>query len=469
MDQRLYSGILRNFENLLTSKKNYDVIIQAGEEPNQRELYAHSTVLRCQSNYFDIAFSSSWAEKRNGKFFFKKPNISPYIIEAILRYLYCGMIDLNARPGTYILNLLVATDELDLHSLGEYVQDYFIKFQYKFLKNDPIAILEIIFKHETFTKLKDYFLEIICQESDILFGTDKISALPAQILETLLLRDDLALDEIEVWNNLITWTHAQQPTVKKDPYKWTNEELTLMAKTLSKFIPLIRFHDISSKEFFHKVLPYQYLLPERLRQEILRFYLVGDIRQIGTLPSRTLCNADELDSNIINAKYLALFARWMDKKDKVLKRMSQNFNLILRGSRDGFDADTFHLKCDNKGATIVVAKIKETNKIVGGYNPLDWEGLSLKSTPDSFIFLFESCDDVNAGKIGRVRESSNAIVCDPSWGPLFGNYNNGSNDLTMNAYGKWTSATNAYPNINVPRKFDVEDYEVYQVVYQVDN
>lgn len=85
MDSRLYSGILKNFENLLSSKKNYDVIIQAGEGLNQRELFAHSTVLRCQSNYFDTAFSSSWAEKRNGKFFFKKPNISPYILEAILR------------------------------------------------------------------------------------------------------------------------------------------------------------------------------------------------------------------------------------------------------------------------------------------------------------------------------------------------------------------------------------------------
>ncbi|GBC06903.1 hypothetical protein RclHR1_07130002 [Rhizophagus clarus] len=148
--------------------------------------------------------------------------------------------------------------------------------------------------------------------------------------------------------------------------------------------------------------------------------------------------------------------------------MPQSFNLILRGSRDGFDAGTFHLKCDNQGATIIVAKIKGVDKIVRGYNPLDWEGRQLKSTQDSFIFSFESYD-VYEGNIGRVIEPGNAIVCDPSWGPLFGNYNNDSNDLTMNAYGKWTSATNAYPSINISRKFEVEDYEVYQVVNQVDN
>src|ERR1700722_17439414 len=85
MDPELYLEILKNFEVLLITKKNYDVIIQAGEEQHQKELYAHSTILRCQSNYFDTAFSSSWAEKRNGKFIFKKPNMSPYIVEAVLR------------------------------------------------------------------------------------------------------------------------------------------------------------------------------------------------------------------------------------------------------------------------------------------------------------------------------------------------------------------------------------------------
>ncbi|GBC06902.1 hypothetical protein RclHR1_07130001 [Rhizophagus clarus] len=96
----------------------------------------------------------------------------------------------------------------------------------------------------------------------------------AEILETLLLRDDLSLNEIEIWNNLIAWIHAHQPTVKKDPNKWTNEELTSMTKTLYRFTPLIRFHDISKKDYYDKVMPYQFLLPERLRLEILRYFLV---------------------------------------------------------------------------------------------------------------------------------------------------------------------------------------------------
>jgi hypothetical protein len=85
MDTKLSSEILKNFESLFESKENYDVIIQAGEEPYIKEIYAHSFVLCCQSNYFRTAFSSNWAEKNDGKYIFKKPNISPHIFEIILR------------------------------------------------------------------------------------------------------------------------------------------------------------------------------------------------------------------------------------------------------------------------------------------------------------------------------------------------------------------------------------------------
>jgi len=86
MQQKLYLPVLNNFEKLFKSKKDYDVIIHAGEENNQKEIYAHSIVLRCQSDYFDTAFSTNWAEKKDGKYIFKKPNISPHIFEIIIRY-----------------------------------------------------------------------------------------------------------------------------------------------------------------------------------------------------------------------------------------------------------------------------------------------------------------------------------------------------------------------------------------------
>src|SRR4051812_39078767 len=180
--------------------------------------------------------------------------------------MYCGQLDLNVKSGPDTLNLLVATEELGLNILSEYIQELLVKNQKEFLQNDPIGILEVAFQHETFTTLRDYGLETICQDPEILFDTDKILSLPAQILESLLKRDDLTLDEIEVWNNLIRWAHAQQPTVNKDPSEWTKDELTLMERTLLRFIPLIRFHGIASEEYYDKIVPYEDLLPKKLKK-----------------------------------------------------------------------------------------------------------------------------------------------------------------------------------------------------------
>ncbi|PKC52072.1 hypothetical protein RhiirA1_482318, partial [Rhizophagus irregularis] len=82
-----------------------------------------------------------------------------------------------------------------------------------------------------------------------------------------------------------------------------------------------------------------------------------------------------------------------------------------------------------------------TNQIVGGYNPLDWEGGGIiKDTQDSFIFNFTDFRDINTGKIGRVTSASYALICNHQWGPIFGN----GHDLSMN--------------------FEIDDYEAFQVV-----
>ncbi len=74
-----------DFANLLINGDNYDVIIQAGEEPNVKEFRAHSIILGARSTYFRAALSKDWAHKKNGIITFKKPNIPSNIFEIILK------------------------------------------------------------------------------------------------------------------------------------------------------------------------------------------------------------------------------------------------------------------------------------------------------------------------------------------------------------------------------------------------
>jgi hypothetical protein len=283
-------------------------------------------------------------------------------------------------------------------------------------------------------------------------------------LEIILKRDDLNLDEIEVWNNLIKWGLAQDKTLNEDVSKWNQEKFNIFERILHKFIPLVRFCHISSEDNFNKVRPYEGILPKELREEILKFHMVPGYKPI-------LNNLSwRCPSILINQKHVAIIANWIDRKEENLRDIrvipyKYKFNLILRGSRDGFNPAKFHSKCDNKGASIVVIKIKNSSQIIGGYNPLDWSGCSRNNTPDSFIFCFND-NNINSGKISRSNSLNyySAVISDPNWGPVFGTYSNNSHDLCMQRDGRWSSYPNFYTDINLPRNFfDIDDYEVFQV------
>ena len=77
--------VANDLEKLLENDDEYNVIIYAGENENVKEIYAHSNILRSRSQYFRTAFSNQWAEKKDGKFILKKPNISPQFFKIILR------------------------------------------------------------------------------------------------------------------------------------------------------------------------------------------------------------------------------------------------------------------------------------------------------------------------------------------------------------------------------------------------
>ena len=80
---------------------------------------------------------------------------------------------------------------------------------------------------------------------------------------------------------------------------------------------------------------------------------------------------------------------WIDRNQRKLLHSQYEFNLLLCGSRDGFNVKPFKKKCYNKGATLVIIKLKEEDKIIGGYNPIKWSGSSRFLNSDkSLIFHF---------------------------------------------------------------------------------
>jgi hypothetical protein len=368
--------------------------------------------------------------------------------------------------GPDILKLLMAVDELKVQTLTLCIQEYLVKHQQKFLQQDPLGILETVYQHEAFTDLWNYCLEEICVNHDILFKSDNFINLKAPLLELLLKRDDLSLDEILIWNNLVKWCLSQNPSIQQDVKKWNKEEIVMMERTIHRFIPLIRFYHIPSADFIAKVYPFKKIMPEDLIDNILVFHMGQDKQlNIDTQPPRKpKCVYDAV---IINNKHFAIFSSWIEKKNQfhyIEKNIPYNFNLLYRASRDGNTTAAFHTKCDNKGATIVVVKVTNSEQIVGGYNPLFWN-LSdrYKSTKDSFLFSYMDRNNFQSAKVGYSNGDQYSIGGFLNHGPLFG----GANDFYLFSSGKWFSNTNvnsSYPKIGIPSNFKADDFEVFQVI-----
>ena len=85
MSPKFWAELSSDYEKLFETEIGYDVILYAGEEPNVKEIHAHSNILSIRSQYFRTAFSNEWAKKEDGNFILRKQNIEPHLFDIILR------------------------------------------------------------------------------------------------------------------------------------------------------------------------------------------------------------------------------------------------------------------------------------------------------------------------------------------------------------------------------------------------
>ena len=95
------------------------------------------------------------------------------------------------------------------------------------------------------------------------------------------------------------------------------------------------------------------------------------------------------------------------------------WSLIYRASRDGFDANDFHFKCDNHSSTLTILKAKESEYVFGGYTEVTWESSNQwKCDPSSFIFSLTNKE--NRPVKMMTTDVDKSIYCSQRYGPTFG-------------------------------------------------
>ena len=126
--------------------------------------------------------------------------------------------------------------------------------------------------------------------------------------------------------------------------------------------------------------------------------------------------------------------------------------------------------CDNKHNTVTFIKVKGTEEIIGGYNPIVWlssgTGLAGK-TNGSFIFSFKNKNNfIKDAIISNVVNTDRAIFYNFSNGPHFGS------DIIIYAPSESTDYNTIFCRKRyyekmirgTENKFSIEDYEVFQII-----
>jgi hypothetical protein len=377
---------------------------------------------------------------------------------------------------------LAAADQLYLQELVDYLQKYLIVNKAEWMEQHFGLTYQTSFQSNSLFELQRFCIERMTKFPQKIFKSFDFTLLFENSLISLIKRDDLQMKETEIWENVLKWGLAQNPTLISDPDTWTDDDFKAMENTLQHCLPLIRFFSLSSEEFVQKVHPYKKLLKPQLYDELFKSYLDSTIEPNNDILLPRSRNIEGIiDSKIVNINTVSLISRWIDKMDINSKfaytrelYLQYEFKLLLRGSRDGFTPKRFHESCNNIPHTVSFIKIRGTEEIIGGYNPFIWKSHNdgeWGETKDSFIFSFKNKNNFKNPILSHVINTDRALFYHSGCGPTF-DYDlllcMEEND-DLGEYDCCKCEPNSYEKKirDTEDIFSIEDYEVFQIIKKV--
>ncbi|RHZ89472.1 hypothetical protein Glove_13g164 [Diversispora epigaea] len=489
MSLKFFDELSRNLIELLNDKEDYNVIIEV--ENKNKSFTAHSNVLKYRSSYFRKELENIQPNENNIKTIVKS-SVSSQIFDIILKYIYGGIVNLENVETRFIFDLMLAANEFELKELTNKLEILLIDTKASWLKTHFSLIYRTIFNENNFKNLENYCNDIIAKHPNIIFDSSDFTSLPVSAFVSLLKRDDLQIEEGKIWDYVIKWGIAQNSTLPTDLEEWSKENFLTLKTTLQQSLPLVRYFHISNTEIFDKIRPYKKLLDKQLWLDINQHMIAPDrpVKSI-ILPARSTLvielplrteESKEPFSTIISEEHVAEISSWIDRKTTTYSttNIPYKFELILSGTRNGFAPQTFWNICHGHAKTVVVTKVKGTDEILGGYNPLKWNNTydgvwpRWTETKDSFIFSLKN-GNIQNSIISRIKDAQFALVnisksSQNKIGPHFGDFvlKSEKSDFTLDNQSQYSFKSFHYEkSIRASTSsdyFSIVNYEVFKIV-----
>ncbi|RHZ48290.1 hypothetical protein Glove_553g50 [Diversispora epigaea] len=471
MTLNFYENSSNDYVKLLENGNEHEhyIIIEVGEPPVMQTFEVHSTVLCYRCPYLYDEFKKSTISNDDNTKIIQKPQISVKVFNIILKYIYEATVNLEKVETPIIFDILITANQFQLEELVERLQTFLIENHPSWLKFNFSKIFNLSFQAD-FKALQNYCNDIIAKHPNLIFESNNFNTLSEVALLSIIQREDLQLEESKIWDYVIQWGVSQNKTLPSNLNDWIDKDFQILKNTLQQCLPHIRYFQFSNENIKEKLFPFQQILDKTLWDDILKYSVTPDKPIISIiLPPRKIIttqlpnrgNTFQITSSIIKYEHEVEITSWIDKKEVTYDVNSNpyEFNLILRGSRDGFGRDAFWNLCDQKTNLLIVVKVGDTDEILGGYNPIGWNSNSFgyAETNDSFIFSLNKEHYI----LSRVKNASNAIYNRYDCGPNFG----GNDFFTYGNRSFYIGYINGYEKLirKIGGEFSIDDYEVFQI------
>ncbi|RHZ87285.1 hypothetical protein Glove_37g185 [Diversispora epigaea] len=129
--------------------------------------------------------------------------------------------------GRELEELTESMSLLEFEELSEKLENHLIQSKASWLRTHFTFIYHVIFKHNKFKNLKNFCNNIIVKQPRIIFESAEFSSLYESALLSILKCDDLQMNEKEIWDYVIKWKTAHNPTLPQKMEEWSDENIMI--------------------------------------------------------------------------------------------------------------------------------------------------------------------------------------------------------------------------------------------------
>lgn len=352
----------------------------------EKEIYTHSIILSCLCPLLKL-------EKE-----MKIDYVSFDILSKVLKYIYSGLIDITTEN---VNSIIKCSDQFGLLELKSNCFEFLVR------SVDQHSVCELIMKAKqkkfdfNSDELIQACLKFIDENTENVCNSDNFILLSEDLICDIVKSDNITTDELTLFNAIVKWGQYQIQQQKID---------ISLSKFLEKPASFIRYALISPYDLVFSVKPTK-IAPIKSYIEAVEYH---------ARPEKVNQNSYQIKSRgcilkgstIISSSQAKILEKWFDKKPK-------SFELIYKGTRDGFQASKFHSKCDKKGSTLTIIQ-SHKNNIFGGFNPKNWEQNSQYTYDQgTWLFTLQNLDKVSPTKL-KSYSSHNGCYNYSTYGPCFG-------------------------------------------------